>query len=1458
MPLTSRQFIEKRTSQKEHFTTHTVPQMNYLEANMRAAINYLENQKPKNEARIAKFKSMADAVHTVAHSHDSVFNREATLQNALSTLNGLTDFLEENDGENIKLLNQAAEVNPELMNDLTQQDKFKGVIDHVKDISNFCELDNGRKLYNRANVLARERFEKKIYDSDKTDTPFRNTTGKQINFLAHLYQQAAEDLEKEGVSYSKTVTFTHVAGLYSDLQNRGNLYMDEGVVESRLDSLRRVPDYMEENDGEQIKILRETLKKHPELKQYLPDDARYQNMTLAEHIGEVGGFFELKFEKKLRDILGAEEEAEKKEMEEAARLQAEREERKRQEQLDAEEAELANQVKEEENQAKQEAEAERKAAEDLKAQQDQRRAQELEENRQFREQNGAFVLPPKYDNRDAAGAFINSAKVNGAQYNALKNFTAKAGAAVRVWNEYTEAEYNKRLPDAMKDLPVQPSEEQMNKAVNEAIDSVPAEEREQHLRGMYPDYEQRLAAEQAKLQEGADPLQAQKNLYRQAVTEQYRDDLRKKTYTAQKIQEAEQEAALELAREDLEKEGQDAKQKFEQEKQDRSNDTIAHQIKQQIIEGFREKQSEFVFRLFPSDYSRDNYMRSHRHLYGLQGEALNKALYETRLGELVDLALHDKGDWDGLNRLLQNTVGVPKSMKDPQNPELGPLDVALKRAKEAPIPALTEKEMLTERSKDIPKDEIIKRTEAKLPVPQSDDQLIYGWARQRKDELLKEEISRDREKKFPETAKVGISELNDMYKQSRKLLETCSEVLPEKGEDDPVKMDYEDEVKKDNSLNFEQKKLLQKEYKNHLEEARKEQERKIHPKLMTKDDQELKNKIEREAALRQGMSEDEKRIERMNVLKDEREANRKKRIFRKDFSARLKKAENEKKAGIEEAKNKKIEGKLTEAGEAAAALFGKLSKTKLSEGELGKAYDDLDKALTGADLADGKALREKLGVEPEKKPQVQNGPKDEQKAEDLKKDEPKVENDQQEEQDLESSIDGNEELNYTVVEDDVFFTQPKNEQQAEENIIQQEPKVDENDDSIQEIIKDNRKIIAQQANAPKPKKLYVFQPEYIEAQKKAAEEEQNGDLDLSGEEEYTELDKDDPIADAEVNQMQGNVPQLWNSVRNNPRISQDLKDWHLSTILAVNRQIKLARKEQSLEPLNNDNIEKEAEKIRNSVAYKELFGKDKPNYLADANADKFMADYEKNARKIAAYRIPKSQQEKLAGRLGPVVQAMDSTGSGKIIKFVPRWPLGNSTGYENALAAIRTVKDHEGQMSAEEIYSNTQIVLNYLDGKEKVRTRAFGRERWNQCMNFLKHTMPPEKFKEYCDKINEKRGVVDDPTSEKYVSPECFGSTVHKEACEETIDMIERGKERPEDYATLLALRNMDPTQPVDKRQLIREKERIMQDEHFQFLVQKDNLPHLRKLAVQDGGKDYTALSNSLQGIELQAGPVLK
>ena len=1431
MPLTARNFITRRTNRNAEFLTHLVPQMDYLENLFRKTIDFLNSVEPKDAQLIQQYKTMADALHTVAHSHESIFNSQSSLQNALNTLGGLPDFLEADNGANLRQLQATADENLTLLNDVPQQDKFKNVLQHVLDVNSFCELGYGMRSMNRTDSFRRERFDAKRDADYKRDEPFNRYTGRQVRLLSYLLRTAADDLKKAGGDSARINNLEYAAKQLSAIAKRGQLYMENPEVESSLRGLQYLPGILEA-DGN-VKLLGETLKAHSEeALGYLPMDPKeknyqsYQEKTLPDHIQDVLVYFDLPASPDLMSDLNEEKTRVLAERKELADRRAENERLRREEEKEKQEINEINRVKAEEEQDKEEDEEELKREEDLRTQEEKRKQEQNEKYKKFHDENGAFSLPEDYDNRDVAGMFVLSAKQEGPEYNALKNFSNTLNKSINEWNDYATTEYAKRYSQVLQEMPENATAEQMSKGIDDVLASVSAEEKEKLVRAYYPlDYEQRLATERSKLPQGAEDGQALTNLYRAVVTEQYRDDLRKKTYTADQIRDARREASIELARRKLEQSSQKEKKEFNKQRDAQLNDEIARQIKSQIIEGYRGQRDDFVKNhWFTSDWARDEYVKNHTELQGLQGEELQNGLYETRMGELVDAALHDHTDWNNLNRILStHPTTVPESLKTKER-QRTPLNVALQKTRELPITKLTEKSMLLERSKTIPPEEIDQLAGEKLPLPENDQQLLYRWAHDQKKAQLQEQIRQDRNVKFPETAQAGIENLKEMHTQAQTILRTCRDVLPTDEERDELRFDYESEITHDQNLSVQDRRMLREEYKKAQEELKIQRQRELHPNLVTKADEELKKQIERDAALRQGMSEDEKRKERIKILNEQNEARKRKRIFQKDWNTRLSKAREDKRRSIDEAKDKKVEGQLQAVGDAVGALRSKLFAGPFGEGALGNAYKQLDNAFTGSDLEEGKNYRVKMGIDPEKRPVVNPAPK---KAAE------NIINDQDYDPDLESedSVLDVPKQDYSYVEDDRFVKVDYGKQKTET-------------------------VKAKRVKAKeKEKKPYLFEIEDLDAikedqPKKDVNEnpvdypagQENNDANIDSKD-YTQVDLVGVSPEQVVNEYKGQKTQLWNHVKDNPGLSKEDRDDRLSTMIAVDVLSKKVLEDQNSSYLTPNNIEAEAEKIRRSGAYKLLFEKGKPNYLQEATPAEMLAAYDRNAKIIGLYEVPENQQNKFESRLGSVVDSLENTGSGKIIKYIPRGPWGNSTAYENALAAISTVKRNAGNLSPDDLYQNTATVLKYLDKKETVRKRPFGRQRWTDCMTFLKQTMPPAQFKKYCDYVNQKRGVSDNPAHPDYVSPETFGSTDYKEACDETLDQIRRGKGRAEDYATLIALRNLNPMQPIDKKQLTLKKQEIMNDEAFKQLNLPENKAALHKFVVDDKRKDYLTLA---------------
>ncbi len=72
--------------------------------------------------------------------------------------------------------------------------------------------------------------------------------------------------------------------------------------------------------------------------------------------------------------------------------------------------------------------------------------------------------------------------------------------------------------------------------------------------------------------------------------------------------------------------------------------------------------------------------------------------------------------------------------------------------------------------------------------------------------------------------------------------------------------------------------------------------------------------------------------------------------------------------------------------------------------------------------------------------------------------------------------------------------------------------------------------------------------------------------------------------------------------------------------------------------------------------------------------------------------------------------------------------------------------------------------LKYIDGKEKVRSSQFGRERFETVMTALHATMDKADFQALCDRINKKRGLTGKPDDENYVSEKKYAKKASMES----------------------------------------------------------------------------------------------
>ena len=1389
MPLNAREFIEKRSKNNAEFMQHIMPQFDYLEKNIREVIRTLEGTEPKDTALIADFRRKAEAMHTVAHSHESVFNTEGSLTSALRELRTLPDFLEANNAANLRLINEAAKKNPAFKDGLHKDDQYKSVMENIADLHYFCDFQYGMRLSQRINTEMREELDSKVNNHDIVR--YNDDVGKQVNYLYALCNAAAEELENQNfVNDKRVATFRQMADALKVIAQRGRLYVDEKVLESRLGILRTLPQMLSENGGLDLMMLRSVARKHPELRDFLSFEGvleRKKNLTLSEHVRDVLGYFNLHIDPELGDTLDREMSDERKEIARDNERRAENERLRRQEERDNEEKRLVAEIKKEEEQDKLEDAEERRIAKEAADQEKKRKADAVKAQQKLRKDSGSFMLPEGYDNRTAAGMFIESAKQRGNQYNALLRFKNRLGETITQWNEYTATEYAKRMAEVNANLPPEnASDEQMVNAVTDAINEISPEELERQLREYHPNYDEILAAEKAKYPDGGNDLEIKRSLYERAMAQQLRDEERLQEYGADKIKDTQKEAALELAREKLNGSSQDVKDQFEAEKQARLSETIANQIKETIIKAYG--QNPYYIRVFanrfPNEHLKQSFVNSHYGNLALRratGEERDRLIFETMMGEFVDEALHDEDQWTEFNRNFSRSAGdVPPSLRDPEK-KLGPLDVALKLAKQAPFEELTEKTMLGEIADTIPQDEIDRRAEEKLPLKKTDNQMLYKWARDRKEEQLKEQIRKDRDEKFPEVAKNGIQNLTEVYESAQKLTTICMNTIVgfEKPED--LKLDYEREVDRDQSLSGEDKRTLKSEYKNSLEEAKNQKDRELYPKLTTKNDEKLRTEIQRDAIRRTGLSPEELHAERLKALRQNRENDKKRRMFQKDWKKRTAALDQKNAERLDDVMNGRVKDSMIKAGDAVGVMFDKLHGMDLGTGNLGKALSKLDDEFTKGDLESGKKLCTKLGIAPMKK-RAKPAP----------------------------------------VRDDEAEPEKKPEKKPEKTALKK---------------KEFKGVIINRKAKPK-KEPFVFEAAYAIKKQREAEERRR------------EKEMQDKLKafNNRKNVLKSNINQLWTNAKTGENMTKEMIRNNLAMILAT---ASILRSPQKIEDLTDEKISAKADEIKNGSAFGRLFSKTSPNYFDYETPSKMVSDFGKKEQYIASFKVPDNQQERLGSRLDPVIDIMEQTNSGKIIALVPRGPLGNSTEYKDALTAIKNYKENAGHLSAEDSYRSCITVLKYLNDKETVRKRAFGRKRWTQCMTFLKQAMPPEMFRNYCKTVNQARGVADNPLHEDYVSPESFGSTVHSEAVSEVLDQINRqGLGQKEDYAALLALKSMDPQQPVDKAQLAQKTQEIMQNLDFQYLVNNNKMINLHEQVVTNNNTDYESLAQNLRNPE--------
>ena len=107
------------------------------------------------------------------------------------------------------------------------------------------------------------------------------------------------------------------------------------------------------------------------------------------------------------------------------------------------------------------------------------------------------------------------------------------------------------------------------------------------------------------------------------------------------------------------------------------------------------------------------------------------------------------------------------------------------------------------------------------------------------------------------------------------------------------------------------------------------------------------------------------------------------------------------------------------------------------------------------------------------------------------------------------------------------------------------------------------------------------------------------------------------------------------------------------------------------------------------------------------------------------------------------------------------WHQNNNEEFDDVLKYLKSYDDaaKKGADPAELKEAGQSFIkvgLAYIDGKEKVRSSQFGKDRFDAVMTALSVVMDRADFQALCDKVNKKRGVYGKKSHADYVKPENY------------------------------------------------------------------------------------------------------
>ncbi len=178
---------------------------------------------------------------------------------------------------------------------------------------------------------------------------------------------------------------------------------------------------------------------------------------------------------------------------------------------------------------------------------------------------------------------------------------------------------------------------------------------------------------------------------------------------------------------------------------------------------------------------------------------------------------------------------------------------------------------------------------------------------------------------------------------------------------------------------------------------------------------------------------------------------------------------------------------------------------------------------------------------------------------------------------------------------------------------------------------------------------------------------------------------------------------------------------------------------------------RQANELYDSQAFKEATKDLSAEQLDEHCKDprNFIEGLAEKQNEIAQYKAKAPDGATFQRQTARLRTSLDATKTGSWLG-IPR--LHNSKKYQAARKAMtEAIRCANQPDSAGVNYKAAKAVQAYLKDKMGVRAREFGRERFNECMRFLKSVMPEKEFADYCAEVNTHRRK-----SADHIKPEDF------------------------------------------------------------------------------------------------------